>query len=132
MVMQQGERLSTLSAGKVLRAVLVESDELMTKVTQVFPVVTDEALLPYVAYRRAELAQTPTKSGGRGAERAIIEVNCYTAGYSDGVDLAELVREILDGAKRPEIGLRECQLTNASEWYEDDAFVQGLVFEVRI
>ena len=48
--------MTSLSIGKIIRKLLTESVKIKAaKVTKVFPVVTDEAKLPYIAYRRADI-----------------------------------------------------------------------------
>lgn len=124
---------SSLSAGEIIRAMLIEDSEVMTRVNKVFPVVEDSAELPYIVYRRTQLEQDPTK-GRRGADTVGIEILCYTKGYTEGVELAEAVRGALDGAQGESDGLvmRSCYLADSEEAWQDDAYVQQLVFNVKI
>lgn len=70
----------------------------------------------------------------RGAESAEIEVACYAASYSDSVELAEAVRAALDRRQAEAEGLhmRCCTLIDSSEDYYDDAYIQTLVFDVKV
>lgn len=124
---------SSLSAGEIIRAVLVEDLEVAARTTKVFPVVADEAKLPYIVYRRTQMEQGTTK-GRRGADTVDIEVLCYTGQYTSGVELAEAVRDALDGKQAEIDGLimRSCSLVNSEEAWQDDAYVQQLVFNVKI
>ena len=124
---------SSLSAGEIIRAMLIEDNEVMARVNKVFPVVEDKADLPYIVYRRTQLEQDPTKAG-RGADTVGIEILCYTAGYTEGVELAEAVRGALDNRQGETDGLimRSCYLTDSEEAWQDDAYVQQLVFNVKI
>ena len=124
---------SSLSAGEIIRAILIEDSEVMARANKVFPVVEDNAELPYIVYRRTQLEQTPTK-GLRGADTVGIEILCYTAGYTEGVELAEAVRDALDGKQDARDGLvmRSCYLEDSEEAWQDDAYVQQLVFNVKI
>lgn len=124
---------SSLSAGEIIRAILIEDSEVMARAKKVFPVVEDSAELPYIVYRRTQLVQTPVK-GQRGADTVGIEILCYTAGYTEGVELAEAVRDALDGAQGSQDGLvmRSCYLEDSEEAWQDDAYVQQLVFNVKI
>lgn len=123
---------TSLSAGEIIRAVLTSDETVMGIVTKVFPVATDEARLPYVMYRRANIEQVPSK--GLGADTVGIEVTCYTEQYTQGVELAEAVRAALDGKQAEIDGLRmrSCVLTDSEEAWEDDAYVQQLVFTIKI
>lgn len=124
---------SSLSAGEIIRAILIEDSEVMARANKVFPVVEDNAELPYIVYRRTQLEQDPTK-GRRGADTVGIEILCYTKGYTEGVELAEAVRGTLDGAQGEIDGLimRSCYLADSEEAWQDDAYVQQLVFNVKI
>ena len=124
---------TSLSAGEIIRAMLIEDSEVMARANKVFPVVEDSAELPYIVYRRTQWEQDPTK-GRRGADTVGIEILCYTKGYTEGVELAEAVRGALDGAQGESDGLvmRSCHLADSEEAWQDDAYVQQLVFNVKI
>lgn len=124
---------TSLSAGEIIRAMLIEDSEVMARANKVFPVVEDSAELPYIVYRRTQLEQDPTK-GRRGADTVSIEILCYTKDYTEGVELAEAVRGVLDGAQGESDGLvmRSCYLADSEEAWQDDAYVQQLVFNVKI
>ena len=124
---------TSLSAGEIIRTMLIEDSEVAGRVTKIFPVVEDKAELPYIVYRRTQLEQVPTKAG-RGADTVGIEILCYTKGYTEGVELAEAVRGALDGAQGESDGLvmRSCYLADSEEAWQDDAYVQQLVFNVKI
>lgn len=124
---------TSLSAGEIIRAMLAEDPEVAARTTKIFPVVTDEAKLPYIVYRRTQLEQAPTKTR-IGADTIGIEILCYTKGYTEGVELAEAVRGALDGAQGESDGLvmRSCYLADSEEAWQDDAYVQQLVFNVKI
>lgn len=124
---------SSLSAGEIIRAVLVEDPEVAARTTKVYPVVADEAKLPYIVYRRTQLEQDAIK-GRRGADTVGIEVICYTEQYTPGVELAEAVRDALDGKQATVDGLvmRSCYLSDSEEGWQDDAYVQQLVFTVKM
>lgn len=125
---------TSLSAGAVIRAVLLEDAEVAARTNKVFPVATDCAELPYILYRRTSLSSNPQKSGQPGADEIQIEVICFTERYGEGVELAEAVRVALDQitAEHDGMRLRSCYLLDSEEAYQDDAFVQQLVFSVKI
>ena len=125
---------TSLSAGEVIRAILLDDKDVMARVNKIFPVVADSAELPYISYRRAGFEQNPQKAGAPGADAIQLEVLCFTARYTEGVELAEAVRAALDHATitQGDLRLRSCTLTDSEEAYQDDAFVQQLVFTVNI
>ena len=125
---------TSLSAGEVIRAALLDDKDVMARVNKIFPVVADSAELPYISYRRAGFEQNPQKAGAPGADSIQLEVLCFTARYTEGVELAEAVRAALDHTTitQGDLRLRSCTLTDSEEAYQDDAFVQQLVFTVNI
>ncbi len=103
---------TSLSAGAIIRAVLLEDAEVAARTNKVFPVATDCAELPYILYRRTSLSPNPQKSGQPGADEIQIEVICFTERYGEGVELAEAVRATLDQvtAEHDGMRLRSCYL----------------------
>ena len=124
---------SSLSVGEIIRAVLTSDPEVTARAKKVYPVVEDTAELPYVVYRRTQLEQGQVK-GRRGSDNVTIEVLCYTKGYTEGVELAEAVRDALDNKTAASDGLvmRSCYLTDSEEAWQDDAYLQVLVFNVKM
>ena len=124
---------SSLSAGEIIRAVLTSDPEVTARAKKVYPVVEGTAELPYVVYRRTQLEQGQVK-GRRGNDNVTIEVLCYTKGYTEGVELAEAVRDALDNKTAESDGLvmRSCYLTDSEEAWQDDAYLQVLVFNVKM
>lgn len=124
---------SVLSAGKIIGDVLENNTEVRSRVTKIFPIMSNKAILPYVYYRRAGFSQNPQKSG-RGADTIVVQVVCCTADYESGVELAETVRNALDNqqAKLDGLVMRSCMLTDCNENWSDDAYIQNLIFTVKI
>ena len=125
---------TSLSAGAVIRGILIADTDVTRIAKKVFPVVTDKAELPYVAYRRSRLEHNPTKAKNPGADTVQIDINCYAATYEKSIELAEAVRAALDYVQGEKDGLvmRSCTLVDGEEIYEDDAYVQCLTFQVQI
>lgn len=123
---------SILSVGAALYEVL--NQELKGTVTKVFPVVTDEAELPYVCYRRESLETIPTKPG-ISTDTAVVSIACFAATYGESVALAERVRQILDNrqwsSELVPLILRSIVLADAKEEWADDAYIQTLYFKIK-
>ena len=128
------QRKTSLSAGSIIRDILLKDAEVRKRTNKVFPIVIDQAQLHYILYRRASLEQNPTKAGYPGADTVVIEVVCYTEKYADGIELAEAVRAALDGKQGEKDGgvMRSCVLSDSEEGYDSDAYAQQLVFRVKI
>ena len=123
---------TSLSAGLVIRAMLNANKELAGKVTKIFPISIREVELPYISYRRASLEQDITKSGG--ADTVNIEIICYARTYEESITIAELVREWIEFKTGDASGLllRRCFLVDSTETWADDAYMQRLIFQVKI
>lgn len=129
---------TSLSAGVVVRDILANDAE-VSRIAggKVFPIAVYDpstAGLPYVAYRRSGMEQAPSKAGYPGADAVRVEVCAYSAGYEEGLALAEAVRRALEAGARSAGGLtmRSCVLADSEESWEDDAFVQSMTFVIRI
>lgn len=127
---------TSLSAGAVIAAVLL-ADEAVKAITEnVIPVFSpvEQLRLPYIVYRRSKLNVRSVAGNVRGAESAEMEVACYAASYSGSVELAEAVRAALDRRQAEAGGMRMrcCTLIDSSEDYDDDAYIQTLVFDVKV
>lgn len=126
---------TTLSAGKIIFSVLNGSTELKRRINKIYPVVASQkAVLPYIRYCRTGLSSVPQKAGQPVTDTSVVVVECYTADYLEGVELAELVRSLLDH-KQGEAGgmrMRSCTLVDSAESWENDAFIQELTFQVKI
>ncbi len=128
-------RETSINAGAIVRAVLTEDDGVKAITSRVFPISVDTAELPYISYRRGKMAQDPVKRGMPGADTVEVEVNCFSQTYGGSIELAEAVRHALDGTQHTMasgLRMRSCYLSDGSEDWADDAFVQQLVFTIRI
>lgn len=126
---------TSLSAGLVIYDALKESPAASGMVTKIFPVAADEAILPYVAYRRKSTQQVCVKGHQTGAETAIYEVACFAATYEDSVTLAEYARYAIEASKGTALdglNVRSVVMADSSESWQDDAYVQTMVFELKV
>lgn len=125
--------MSILSASKIIGSVL--NSKVGYRVTKIFPVIAaEEAQLPYISYYRDGLVQDPVKGNLPGAFSAVIKILCFSSDYGESVELAESVKEALDGksCKSDDLKIRACILSDAKEIYDADSFVQLLTFNVKI
>lgn len=130
------KNVTALSAGQVIRDLLTGTPPIMQLATAVFPVVTAEATLPYIAFRRSKLITRSSASGGGSvsADTVEMELAVYSQEYAEGLKLAELVRETLDNkqVKSADLTMRACVLTDAAESFDGDAYIQQLTFTIKI
>lgn len=133
---------TSLSAGDIIGQMLSEDPEVLSRAKRLWPVVADEeAIKPYIIYRRSSMEMQPQKNV-MGAETVNVEVQCYADTYEDSVELAEAVKRCLDhqqctieyqdGEETKTLTMRSCTLVNSSETWEHDAYAQGLLFNIKI
>ena len=124
---------TSLSAGEIIRDMLLSNELVKERTNKIFPISTDKAVLPYILYQRGALEHNPAKTAP-GADTAVVNVYCYAATYAESVELSEAVRAALDYKQGEKDGLvmRSCMLVGAEEGYVDDAFVQHLEFNIKI
>ena len=135
MAEQETIQKTSLSACEIIYDVLSNDASIAAKVTRIYPVIElTEAQCPYIVYRRTGLEANPQKAGQPGADTLVIEVGCFANDYEDSVELAELVRSALDYKQHAtdDLRLRSCHLSGATEEFEGDAFVQNLLFTIKI
>lgn len=124
---------TSLSAGDLVRSVLLE-DEAVTAITRkIFPLATDTAVLPYVLYRRTALDAVPTKAG-ESSDTVRLEIVCYAADYDQSLRLAEAVRGALDyyNLHDESMAISGMRLVDSSEEWASDAYAQILEFELNV
>ncbi len=126
-------KMTSLSVGKIIRKILTEDEDIKAAaVAKVFPVVTDKAILPYIAYRRISHDPNLWKVGN--ADTTHVEVDVFAKDYESSIKIAEAVRGALDGRKAELNGLcmRSCFFADGEEGYQDDAFIQKLIFTIKV
>lgn len=117
---------TSLSAGLIIY-------ELLKGVTeQVYPVVADLSVLPYVRYFRRSMDNVQTKT--RPSDTVQMEVDAYAKTYEESVSLAEEIRSRLECNQKEVDGMkmRSCVLVDSEEGWESDAYYQTLIFEIKI
>lgn len=142
---------SSISAGEIIRQCLIEDASVRLKVTKIYPIIEDKAVKPYIVYRRSGMSQNPVKAG-MGADTIIMQVMIYAESYAESIEIAEAVRDCLDGAQevhlcsdfgvsfddddfgggKEGLVMRSCCLTDCQEAYMNDAYVQNLIFTIKI
>lgn len=127
---------TSLSVGELIREILLEDPDVAARCNgTIFPVATDSANLPCILYRRAGLSQLAQKSM-RPTDNTAMEILCYTADYEEGIELAEAVRAALDQksaiSNDGTLTMSLCTLESSEESWQDDAYIQQMIFNIQI
>jgi hypothetical protein len=123
--------IDTLSIGKYIYNTLNQSENITCKI---YPLVADnDAKFPFIIYKRVNLNSLMCKDG-LYEDEATVEINVVTDKYSIGIEVANQVRELLESQTLNYQGLEitESRLMQASEEYNNGAFVQRLQFNFKI
>jgi len=97
---------------------------------KVYPLVATNAgvTFPFIVYRR--IGYKPQSNKDYTGEIVTIEINVASESYESAVTIADSVADILNNAKTSLI--EKCKLTNVSEMYLSNTFIQNLVFEIEL
>ena len=84
--------MSSLQIGKAIYAILANN-----KIQKVYPLVADEGTtFPFIVYRRTGLKPASTKDRYNYKEMASMEIIVASDNYSESIQLAEQVKDILE------------------------------------
>ena len=108
-------KTTSLSIGSAIRETLVRHG-VDKRVSKIFPLVVDDAKLPYILYRRAGFSQQAVKTHVKTPDVVEIEIACFAATYSESVEIAELVREALAMEVRKHTGVASWLMRASISW----------------
>ena len=124
----------SLSVAEHINKKLSSSAELTEIVCdRLFPVAVKENVeLPFIVYERESVVPNSTKDGTEG-DTVTENVFVFAESYKHSVEIAELVRDALDGSTGSYSGFEvdECDYQDAAETYENGVYVQQLVFNIN-
>lgn len=107
----------------VLRAALVSNTAVVAMVgTRIYPLLAPKtAALPFVTWRRAGITREHTLAGPMGMPNVSVEMQSFAATYEDVREVADRVRQCLDGYGGT---VNNTVVKNVSLENEADDFVQ--------
>lgn len=126
---------TSLNTGKVIKEILYRDEALNTLVkSQVFPMIAEEnTTFPFIVYRRNSIRKASTKDYVND-EIASVDVVIASDKYSQSVEIAERVRFVLERGEYEgeNFSVDNISLSNASEQYMQNTYIQTLTFDVEI
>lgn len=126
---------TSLNIGKVIKDILYHDEALSNLVkNQVFPLIAEEkTTFPFIVYRRNSIRKASTKDYVND-EAASVEVVIASDKYAQSVEIAEKVRFVLEhgGYDGENFSVDNITLSNASEQYMQNTYIQTLTFDVEI
>lgn len=126
---------TSLNIGKVIKDILYRDETLNNLVkNQVFPLIAEEnTTFPFIVYRRNSIRKASTKDYVND-EIASVDVVVACDKYSQSVEIAERVRFVLERGEYEgeNFSVDNITLSNASEQYMQNTYIQTLTFEIEI
>lgn len=123
--------MKSLEVGKEIYSLLNGDSRLTTLVgNKIYPIIVEkETSYPFIVYKRSNIIPDYTKDFHL-KDNVIIDIICVSNDYANGIEIAEIVRDILEDKRTNDI--QSIRLESADEDYIDDAFVQTLSFNLTI
>lgn len=123
--------MKSLEVGKKIYSLLNGDSRLTTLVgNKIYPIIVEkETNYPFIVYKRSNIIPDYTKDFHL-KDNVIIDIICVSNDYANGIEIAEIVRDILEDKRTNDI--QSIRLESADEDYIDDAFVQTLSFNLTI
>lgn len=126
-------RSSSLKIGKVI-------NQELNDIIQVFPIVAPvKTSFPFAVYKRNGLSVKNTKDIYNFEETATIEIVVASNGYDEGLNIATNIKMYLEHlkgeyktSKEEQINIEDVTMIDASEDWQNDAFLQSMTFEITI
>lgn len=123
--------MDSLKVGKVIYS-LLNGSSLLTNVvgSKIYPIIVEkETTYPFIVYKRSNIIPSYTKDF-HFKDEVIIDIICVSNDYSESVEIASIVRNILEDKRFTDI--ESITLESADEDFIDDAYVQTLSFNLTI
>lgn len=123
--------MDSLKVGKEIYS-LLNGSSLLTDIvgSKIYPIIVEkETTYPFIVYKRSNIIPNYTKDF-HFKDEVIIDVICVSNDYSESVDIASMVRDILEDKRFT--GIESIKLESADEDFMDDAYIQTLSFNLTI
>lgn len=123
--------MDSLKVGKVIYSLLNGNDSLTNIVgSKIYPIIVEkETTYPFIVYKRSNIIPDYTKDF-HFKDEVIVDIICVSNDYSESVEIASIVRNILEDKRLTDI--QSIKLESADEDFIDNAYVQTLSFNLTI
>lgn len=125
--------MTTLQIGKIIKTLLLSNERLKSYIgDKVYPLIADTSTTyPFIIYRRSAIVNSSTKDDAD--ESVNVEIYIVSDTYEKSISIAEEVRKSVEHRKGTfeDLYIDDIIITDASESYEGDAFVQYLTITIK-
>lgn len=122
--------MTAISINKHIYSILANDEVLKGLVGEkIYPLVAEEeTTFPFIIFRRNSI-QTEYTKDGRVNDTVEISITAVANDYITTVNILERVRELIECNRSLFISAK---LTNVSEDYIDNAYIQEIIFSIKI
>ena len=123
--------MTSIEIGKKVYQILKINDELVNIVgDKIYPLVAEsDTSYPFVVFKRTGITPESSKDW-LTMESVSVEIVCASDKYFQSVDMANLIREEMDGLRGGEI--LETKVDYITEDFIDDAYIQRIGFNFKV
>ena len=95
-------------------------------------IVEESTTFPFIIYKRTNISPNYTKGSYSVNESVTVDVVIASKDYTDTVELADYVRDALEGRRGNFAGIdiNDIRMFSADEDYLVDTFLQNLIFDI--
>ena len=123
--------MTSIEIGKKVYQILKINDELVNIVgDKIYPLVAEsDTSYPFVVFKRTGITPEYSKDW-LTMESVSVEIVCASDKYFQSVDMANIIREEMDGLRGGEI--LETKVDYITEDFIDDAYIQRIGFNFKV
>ena len=119
-----------LRVGKTINYLLTNSEVNTIVNGKIFPIIADQGTTyPFITYRRAGNGNGDSKDSIY-EDITTVELVIASAYYEESIEIAQKCREALE--KKRYDNIKDVRLVDASEDFQDEVFIQNLLFTIKI
>lgn len=123
--------MDSLRIGKEIYS-LLNGCETLTKLVgnRIYPIIVEkETSYPFIVYRRTTIIPDYTKDF-HFKDSVLLDIICVSNDYSESIDIASIVRELLEDKRFKQLGIDSIKVESAEEDFIDDAYIQTISFNI--
>ena len=123
--------MDSLKVGKEIYSLLNGSSSLTDIVgSKIYPIIVEkETTYPFIVYKRSNIIPDYTKDF-HFKDEVIIDIICVSNNYSESINIASIVRNILEDKRFADI--ESIKMESADEDFIENAYIQTLSFNLSI
>ena len=126
---------NALSINKYINKFLTESEAVtaLVEVQNIRPLILQPTIFPYISFMHGNISSSYTKDGW-SEDTTEVTIICVSDDYGQTVDIAEVVRDLLENVqyKDDDIYISQLRLIGSTEDQIENVFVQRLSFDCKI